>query len=129
MSTTSYFQTSSDKLNVRPTATAEQVNAQSLDIVGEIVGNGNNVNIIMAHQPTDEQLKDLNTASELYNKPVALLGGEFSLMVNNAKHLTARGFQCFTATTERRSVEVVNEDGTTTKRSVFSYVTLRPVNL
>ena len=124
-----YFQTSREMLNVEPTATAQQVNAQALDIVGEVAANGNNINIVMAHQPTTEQIRDLNTASELYNKPVALLGGEFSLMVNNAKHLTARGFQCFTATTERKSVEVVNEDGTTTKRSVFSYVTLRPVNL
>ena len=126
---TQYFQTSSQMLNVKPTATAQQVNAQSLDIVGEIVGNGNNVNIVMAHRPTDEQIKDLNTASELYKKPVALLGGEFSLMVNNAKHLSSRGYQCFTATTERKSIETINEDGTTTKRSIFSYVTLRPVNV
>ena len=126
---TEYFQTSREMLNVRPTATAEQVNAQALDIVGEITASGNNINVVMAHQPTSEQIKDLNTASELYGKPVALLGGEFSLMVRNAKHLTAHGFQCFTATTERKSVEVINEDGTTTKKSLFSYVTLRPVNL
>jgi hypothetical protein len=114
-------------LNVKPTATAQQVNAQSLDIVGEIAANGNNINIVMTHQPTAEQVRDLNTASEMHDKPVALLGGEFSLMVNNAKHLSSRGYQCFTATTERKSVEVVNEDGTTTKKSIFSYVTLRPV--
>jgi len=124
-----FFQTSPKMLNVQPTATAQQVNAQSLDIIGEIAAKGNNINVLMAHKPTDEQIKDLGTASEMYGKPVALLGGEFSLMVNNAKHLTARGFQCFTATTERKSVEVVNEDGTTTKKSIFSYVTLRPINL
>ena len=124
-----FFQTSSQKLNVRPTATAEQVNSQSLNIVGEIAANGNKINVVMAHQATDEQLKDLNTASEMYGKPVALLGGEFSLMVNIVKHLTARGFQCFTATTERRSVETINEDGSVTTTRVFSYVTLRPINL
>lgn len=128
MSTT-YFQTPREMLNVQPTATAQQVNAQALDIIGEIAANGNNINVVMAHQPTDEQIEDLSTASEFYGKPVALLGGEFSLMVNNAKHLSSRGYQCFTATTKRNSVEVVNEDGTTTKRSVFSYVTLRPVNI
>jgi len=127
--TLQYFQTSREMLNVEPLATAQQVNAQSLDIVGEIVAANNNINIVMAHQPTEEQIDDLNQAFKAYGKPVALLGGRVSLMVNNAKHLTNRDIQCFAATTERKSVEVINEDGTTTKKSIFSYVTLRPINL
>jgi hypothetical protein len=118
---TNFYQVNKELLNVNPQATPKNVHAQALDIKGELEQADHNVNVIMMHQPTDQQISDLAA----YGCKVALLGGELSLMIAVKDLLVSDGYRCFTATTEKVSTEVVNEDGSVTKKSVFKYCQMR----
>jgi activator of 2-hydroxyglutaryl-CoA dehydratase len=118
---TNFYQINKELLNVDPKATPKNVHAQALDIKGELEQADQNINIIMMHQPTDQQVSDLAA----YGCKVALLGGELSLMMAVRDLLISDGYRCFTATTEKVSTEVVNEDGSVTKQSRFNYCQMR----
>lgn len=118
---TNFYQISKELLMVDPKATPKNVYAQALDIKGEIEQADKNINIVMMHTPTQEQLDDLAACG----CKVALLGGELSLMMAVKDLLISDGYRCFVATTERVSVEVTNEDGSVTKQSRFNYCQLR----
>lgn len=118
---TNFYQISKELLMVDPKATPKNIHAQALDIKGELEQADHNVNVIMMHQPTDQQISDLAA----YSCKVALLGGELSLMLAVRDLLIPNGYRCFVATTERVSVEVTNEDGSVTKQSRFNYCQLR----
>jgi hypothetical protein len=55
----------------------------------------------------------------------AFVAGEFSLTYALVSTLQARGVRCFTATTERESVETVGEDGSVQQVSRFLFVRWR----
>lgn len=55
------------------------------------------------------------------------LQGEFSLCYALKPLLDEMGGHCYVPTTERRSVETKNADGTTTKTQVFEFVQWREV--
>ena len=118
---TNFYQISKELLMVDPQATPKNVHAQALDIKGEIEQAGHNINVIMMHQPTDQQISDLAA----YDCKVALLGGELSLMLAVRDLQISDVYRCFVATTERVSVEVTNEDGSVTTQSRFNYCQMR----
>jgi hypothetical protein len=55
----------------------------------------------------------------------ALVQGEMTFTYVLVHELQARGIVCFAACSERVTEEVVNPDGTTTKRSTFKFVQFR----
>lgn len=84
----------------------------------------NGICIIMMHEPTQEQEKDLALLNNTYAR-VALIGGQFSLMLHVREALLKEGFLVVEAITDRISEDKVLPDGSTKKVSIFKYAGLR----
>ena len=56
---------------------------------------------------------------------IALVQGEMTLTFSIVRQLQKRGINAVAACSERRSVETVNQDGTTTKTAVFEFTQFR----
>lgn len=51
--------------------------------------------------------------------------GEMTFVVEFVRRATERGYRCYAATSERKSVEKQLPDGTTTKTAIFEFVQFR----
>ena len=58
---------------------------------------------------------------------VVMIMGETSLVYTTIRSLLAKGARVVVTTTERRSVEVTNPDGSVTKTAVFGFVAFREI--
>ena len=100
---------------------------QALDIAGLASMEEGNI-VVMMHEPSAEQLEDIDALSKGEGKRVALIGGQFGLMVNVLRALDKKGFIVVEAKTDRVSEEVVQPDGSVKKVSVFKHRGLRRLN-
>ena len=77
------------------------------------------------HKPSAEQLEDLDLAAANTGKVAVLVGGQLGLMTQVVKLLNQKDFLVVEAITDRVSKEVVQQDGTVQKISVFKHEGLR----
>jgi len=112
-------------LSVTTTATFQDIAAQAADVVRSI--EGADVAIIMMHDPSPEQLADLNDLNAEANKPIALIGGQFTLMLH-VRELLLNTHVVVEAVTDRVSVDTTMPNGSVVKKSVFKYCGLRVLN-
>lgn len=124
-------------LNVRKDQTLQHLKGQALDIAGYCnayregfmnePGDTRAVQIINCtmHTPSQEQLEDLYLAANKSGKVAVLVGGQLGLMTQVISTLNERNFLVVEAITDRVSKEVVNDDGTVKKVSVFKHEGLR----
>jgi hypothetical protein len=118
-------QVPSKLLNVSTEASFNDISAQAADVVGAI--KDADVCIIMMHAPAPEQLADLQQLSATEGQPVALIGGQFTLMLHVRELLLNTHVVC-EAVTDRVAVESTMPDGSVVKKSVFKYCGLRVLN-
>jgi len=77
------------------------------------------------HTPSQEQLEDLYLAATKSGKVAVLVGGQLGLMTEVITLLNKKNFLVVEAITDRVSKEVVQDDGTVRKVSVFKHEGLR----
>lgn len=111
-------------LNVTNDQDFSQIRGQAMDIAGWACAMNTNV-VVMQHNATEEQIADIEALSAAENKPVALIGGQFTLMLHVRGQLLAQGFLVVEAKTARVSEEITEPDGSVRKVSVFKYEGLR----
>jgi hypothetical protein len=114
-------------LNVSNFHDMPELKVQAYDIVEWAVEQKGNV-VIMMHEASAEQLADIEALALSKNKPVALIGGQFGLMVNVREQLIREGFIVAEAKTSRVSEEISQPDGSIKKISVFKHEGLRVLN-
>ena len=110
-------------LNVDSEASFADCKNQAQEIA-DWASSQNGICIIMMHEPTQEQEKDLALLNNTYAR-VALIGGQFSLMLHVREALLKEGFLVVEAITDRISEDKLMPDGTVKKVSVFKYAGLR----
>lgn len=86
---------------VNSSATTNEIICQARAVVDDIIGGGRHDNII------------------------AMVQGEMTITLAIVHELQAHGVTCVAACSDRVSEEVVNADGTTSKRSIFKFVQFR----
>lgn len=124
-------------LSVRKDQTLQHLRGQALDIAGYCnayregfmnePGDTAAVSVINCtmHTPSQEQLEDLFLAANKSGKVAVLVGGQLGLMTQVISTLNERNFHVVEAITDRVSKEIVNDDGTVKKVSVFKHEGLR----
>ena len=107
-------------LNVKSESTFRDLAEQAAEVVSSV--EGSDIAIVMMHQPTPDQMADLQDLAE--KGPVALIGGQFSLMLHVREQLL-NSHRVVEAITDRVAVETIMPDGSVVKKSVFKYCGLR----
>jgi hypothetical protein len=128
------FQTiPSELLNVRKDQDLSHLRGQAHDVLGYCKAYRNEPGDVKAvqvinctmHTPSAEQLEDLNAAAVKSGKVAVMVGGQLGLMTQIIALLNANDFFVAEAITDRVSKEVVNDDGTVQKISIFKHMGLR----
>ena len=91
--------------------------------IRKIVGLGHGQTFfVMQHTPTEAQLDQMEWIQEGTNDNCVVIGGQFTLMHCLVERLArALDYRVYEAITDRQSVEVVADDGTVTKTSIFAH--------
>lgn len=124
-----YFQVDKSLLSVPLGHNIEDLGKQAKQICFACVGSRAPICIVMMHEPSEEQLEDLEAIQRLKGRPIALVGGQLGLMINVVGCLRVAGFVVVEALTERVSEEVALPDGSVKKISVFKHRGLRELTL
>jgi len=117
---------SKEMLNVNPHISNDAVRSQALDIAGWTQANLSDCYVIMQHEPSQEALNELYDFHMETSSPVAIIGGELSLMHHSIPLLAEKGIYSLVATTERVVEQTTpQEDGSVVTKRIFKHVALR----